>query len=178
MTIADEARDSAIHCEMVKYAYRQSKDGIVVSFVVHPNDIPAALSISHIGARFMVALVQIGDDEMPVVQPNMGSANKKGPAPTLTQGAATPAANGKRDWRDMKPSAQSAIRCGEAIFWAYLNEEHGYNVGTKDEAAEAVRDKCGIVSRKMLDDERFHAARVIWHQLDSGYVAWNALEHA
>jgi hypothetical protein len=66
MTIADEARDSALHCEMVKYALRQNKDGVVVSFVVHPNDIPAALSTSHIGSRSWWRLVQIGDDERPI----------------------------------------------------------------------------------------------------------------
>lgn len=78
----------------------------------------------------------------------------------------------------MKPSAQAAMRCGEPIFWAYLNEEHKYNVGSKDEAAEAVRDKCGVASRKFLDDHSLHAARIVWHQLDSGYIAWKALEHA
>jgi hypothetical protein len=66
MTIADEARDNALHCEMVKYAYRQTKDGVVVSFVVHPNDVPRDLSMSAIGSRWMVALVQLGDDELPI----------------------------------------------------------------------------------------------------------------
>ena len=30
----------AEHFEAKKYAYRQTKDGMVVSFVIHPDDVP------------------------------------------------------------------------------------------------------------------------------------------
>lgn len=78
----------------------------------------------------------------------------------------------------MKPSAQAAMRCDEPIFWAYLNEEHGYRITNKEEAAEAVRHLCGVTSRAHLDRDGHHASLMIWHQLSSGYIAWKALEHA
>lgn len=178
MTIADEARDNALHFEGVKAAYRQTKDGVVVSFVVHPHDVPDALATAALGSRYIVALVQVGDDEKPI-PPAEKESNPTSPIRTPARPRSdTDRAGAKRDWRDMKPSAQAAIRCGEAIFWAFMNEEHGYNIETKDEAAEAIRDKCGVISRKLLDLEQFHAHRVIWHQLDTSYLAWKALEHA
>src|SRR6185312_11557695 len=114
MTIADEARDNALHCEMVKYAYRQTKDGVVVSFVVHPNDIPAALSTSHIGARYMVALVELDDNEQPKPQPAKEPI-KSTAAPQAMASSET--GKPKRGWKDMQPAAQAGIRCDDPIFW-------------------------------------------------------------
>jgi hypothetical protein len=144
MTVADEALNNALHCEMVKYAYRQTKDGVVVSFVVHPNDVPAELSAAHIGSRYMVALVELGDDERP--------------KPT------------KKDWREMTPASQAAIRCGDKNFRDFLRSEHGLNTKDKDEAAEAIRGMCGVKSR--MDLATNHKARTLWHQIDTQYREW------
>jgi len=57
----------AEHFEAKKYAYRQSKDGMILSFVLHPNDVPKDMAISSIGTRYMVAVAEIADDETPVV---------------------------------------------------------------------------------------------------------------
>lgn len=164
----------AIHFEGIKYAYRQSKDGIVVSFVVHPQDVPAELSTSSIGARYMVALVEIDDDE----QPKAGKPKKERKAEPKPEPAHV--TKGKQNWRDMLPSAQSAIRCNEPTFWAYLHEYHTEVVPEKltdaDSCAAAVRVMCGVGSRSELNTKQ--ASRVIWQQLDSGFQAWKALEHA
>ena len=57
---------TAEHFEAKKYAYRQSKDGMILSFVLHPNDVPKDMAISSIGTRYMVAVAEIGDDEKPI----------------------------------------------------------------------------------------------------------------
>lgn len=173
MTPADKARDNAIHCEMVKYAYRQTKDGVVVSFVVHPNDVPPALSISHIGARYMVALVEIGDDEQPVVEhrreamPNPQTSNTRQldaqPQPDKPAGA-------KRDWKDLQPQQQAGIRCGEPTFTAFLKEQYGRDWREAEDAAACIRLICEVNSRVELGTDQ--RARLIWNQLDSHYQAW------
>ena len=56
----------SFHVEAKKIAYRQSKDGLVISFVVHPSDMPDALAVAPLGQRYMLALAAIGDDEKPV----------------------------------------------------------------------------------------------------------------
>jgi hypothetical protein len=55
----------SFHVEAKKIAYRQSRDGLVVSFVIHPNDMPDALAVAPLGQRYMLALAAIGDDEKP-----------------------------------------------------------------------------------------------------------------
>lgn len=60
-----DLRSVALHCEVVKYAYRQSKDGIVLSLVIHPQSVPDALAVAPLGTRYQLAMVEIGDDELP-----------------------------------------------------------------------------------------------------------------
>ena len=69
LSVTDTANSTVIaeHFEAKKYAYRQSKDGMILSFVLHPNDMPKDIAISNIGTRYMVAVVEIGDDEKPIV---------------------------------------------------------------------------------------------------------------
>ena len=175
MTIADKARDAAIHCEMKKVAYRQTKDGIVVSFVLHPHEVPAALSTSHIGARYIAALVEIGDDEQPITPAEKETKQTSSSFPA-TPSLAEPSEKAKRDWRDLQPQQQAGIRCGEPVFIAFLKEMHPKAWREFEDAAAVVRWICGVHSRVELGTDQ--KARVIWHQLDEQYGAWKALEHA
>jgi hypothetical protein len=47
--------------EAIKYAYRQTKDGFVLSFVVHPSDMTDDMATAPIGQRFMIAYGAITD---------------------------------------------------------------------------------------------------------------------
>lgn len=161
MTIADEARAYATSCEMVKYALRQTKDGIVVSFVVHPNDIPAALQISQIGSRWMAALVQIADDETPIAPPL--------PAKFIAK-------DGKRDWRELSPAQQAGIRCEEPAFSAFLREQRPDDWHESQDSSACVRLICGVSSRAYIEKDQ--RSRMIWKQLDDQFQAWKAVEHA
>ena len=158
MSPADEARANALPCEMVKYALRQTRDGIVVSFVVHPNDMPAALQTSHIGSRWMAALVQIGDNELPVQQP-------------AKDVVLHPQVKAKRQWEELQPQQQAGIRCEERAFATFLFENHKdhYREALND-PAECVRLICGVESRAELGKNQ--RARVLWHRLDDAYQAW------
>ncbi len=48
--------------EAVKISFRQSKDGYIVSFSVHPNDVPASLFTDPVGSRYSVGIVQLDTD--------------------------------------------------------------------------------------------------------------------
>ena len=58
--------DIAESFEAKKYAYRQTKDGMVLSFVLHPDDVPKEMATAPIGQRYMVACAQIDDHENPI----------------------------------------------------------------------------------------------------------------
>jgi hypothetical protein len=172
MTIADKARDAAIHCEMVKYAYRQTKDGVVVSFVLHPNDIPAALSTSHIGARYMVALVEIDDNEQPKPKPEKEKPETPPvsiPA-TLPVDTDKPLSGAKRPWEDFQPAQQAGMRSHDVRFEHFLEEEYPTRWRELQDTAECIRSICGVHSRAELNTG--HANRVLWTQLDKHFQAW------
>jgi hypothetical protein len=48
--------------EAIFYALRKTKEGIIVSFVLHPNDLSDGLTRSPIGTRVMLAVAELTDD--------------------------------------------------------------------------------------------------------------------
>lgn len=169
----------AIHCEAVKAAYRQTKDGLVVSFVIHPNDMPNALAVAPLGTRYMLALAQIGDDEQPVSPADIPSTTRKeNPTAALPVGSA-----GHHPERAMPPAGETsrsaamkeryaassemekaltraAMLPKDARFreWA-TGELHGFarhrggSIG-EDEATTFIRARCcDGASRKLIAEE-------------------------
>lgn len=169
MTIADQARNQAISLEAKKDALSQRQSGDwKVSFTVQGVDMDARLTQAPMGMRYAMVLVEIGDDEQPVTPAAKEPRAKPG------QNAPSPD-RAKRDWREVQPAAQAGIRCAEASFRAFLREVKGYgSIPDEEEGAMAVRELCGVNSRVELGTK--HAARVIWHQLDTEYQAWLAKE--
>ena len=201
MTPADLARNQAISLEAKKDALAQRQNGDwKVSFTVQGADMDPRLTQAPMGTRYAVVLVEIGDDELPVVgavAPTAGRSMAMGKrAEQGNQGGSYEVANPndqklyernaagddptprrhdreKMDWRDMQPAAQAGIRCGEPIFWKFLEERQRVSVGPEN-AASIVRFISGVKSRSELGTS--HKARVLWHQLDTEYQAWLAKE--
>lgn len=158
------------HFEAIKYALRQSKDGYVVSFVVHPDDVPDDLSKSKIGTRYMVAFAEISDDEKS--QAPVAQTEEHRPSKPVVEGS-SPSGRAKRSFHELPLSQQAALRCNDSMFRTFLAESGGYK-GALDTtmAAEDVRARCGIGSRSMLDDVRNASARHIWTQIEREYQSW------
>ena len=184
MTPADLARNAAISLEAKKDALAQRQSGDwKISFTVQGADMDARLTKAAMGTRFAMVLVEIGDDEQPVNRKEAMRTDAKhsdaGAVATSVDSRPEPnpparAKREKMDWRDMQPAAQAGLRCAEPLFRAFLREVKRYGHCDEEEAAIAVRDICGVKSRAELGT--IHAARVIWHQLDTEYLAWRALE--
>jgi hypothetical protein len=198
MTPADQAKANAMHCEAKKHAYRQTQDGVVVSFVLHPNEVPDGLATAPLGSRYVLALVQIDENELPVKQKEAPQPDQENPPSTrpaalkpesevMPNQHASPAVDSRPEpnpparakapinWREVQPAAQAAMQCDKPEFWAFLREEHGYrNTRSPDDAADAVRHFCDVESRAELSTN--HRKRVLWKQLDDQYQAWLAKE--
>jgi len=69
-------KDASYGFEAVKSVLRQSKDGIVLSLVIHPSDIPIPLLSDPIGSRYMVGMARVGDDEE-VIEPESVREGKR-----------------------------------------------------------------------------------------------------
>lgn len=160
-TPSDKALANALHCEAKKHAYRQTQDGVVVSFVLHPQEVPDGLAIAALGTRYMIALVEIGDDEFPVEKPRVAQ---------LT----APPEKERMTWQELQPSAQAAIRCNEPVFWAFLREDYSQQVNDADEAATAVRKLCDVNTRAAFNTNS--RARAKWENLDQSFGAWKMSE--
>jgi hypothetical protein len=147
MNPADLALEKAIPLEVKKDAMRQTQSGDwKITFTVQAADMDQRLTSAAMGTRFQVALVEIGDDELPKQK-------------------------GKMDWRELQPAAQAGIRCADPVFWAFLREKNAdADPTSSDGAAYWVRELCGVKSRSELGTN--HKARILWHQLDEHFQAW------
>lgn len=140
----------SVHCEARKLAYRQSKEGLVVSFVIHPNDMPDALAVAPLGQRYMLALAAIGDDEQPIETAEPGGIteikpNSAWPIPSSAS------QRGKDRYASSTPMEQALVRAcrysKDERFREWLRElwlEHGEGDEpvTVLEAEEHIRNTC------------------------------------
>ena len=51
-----------IKCDAVKIAYRQTKDGFVISLAIHPQDMDARLANADIGSQWQLTLTPLDED--------------------------------------------------------------------------------------------------------------------
>jgi hypothetical protein len=175
--IATKARAAAAHCEARKIGYRQSKEGMVVSFAIHPDEMPDSLAVACLGARYMLALVEIGDDEEPVTHAasEMPRETRVEKAPSDARIDTNNSAARERFRALGKPEqmvTKCAMLCGTAQFrlWLHNTTLDGDFFDTEEEAAIEVRYRCGIKSRSELASNDRAAA--IWQQMVTDYDVW------
>jgi hypothetical protein len=173
MTPADHARNNAISLEAKKDALSQRQSGDWrVSFTVQGIDMDTRLTQAPMGTRYVMVLVEIGENEEPAQQEVPAASRQDSPPISHPDGAARQ----KMDWRELQPAAQAGIRCADPVFIAYLKEQQPNAWRAHQDAASLVRWICGVKSRSELGTN--HLARVMWKTLDDQFQAWKALEHA
>lgn len=153
-------RDNAMHCEAKKHAFRQTQDGVVVSFVLHPQDVPPSLALASLGTRYMLALVEIGDDEQPVAgSPVSNAASSDEPAPGKPHAS----------WHKPSPAQQAGILCNDPAFTKFLLERYPDTIRNSN-ASQTVRTLCGVTSRSEI--QRGTKAALLWADIVADYRAW------
>lgn len=157
------------HFEAKKHAYRQTQDGIVISFTCHPNDVSAEMALAALGTRYMVAFSEIGDDEKPLGaevarksdEETHGVDNVAGERPAGQ-------AKDRRPFSSLPLSQQAAIRCQDVEFRFWLRDNwqigDGYIEPNSERAADFVRTFCNVDTRAKLDTETGPAER--WKYLE------------
>jgi hypothetical protein len=175
MSPADRARANAISFECKKDALQQRQSGDwKISFTVQSVDMDERITRAAMGTRFMAVLVEINDDETPVQQLAKEKPAEPRPTPQAPAVAKQRPTREQRFWKDLQPSTAAGIRCNEPTFRAFLNEQRGYQTQNQNDAAEAVREICNIVSRSELNyNDR---SKAVWQLLDSAYLAWLEME--
>ena len=74
--IGDAVKDAVLTVEVKKAFLRQNKDGYTLGFILHPSDLPDGLMRAPVGTRYQIAMVEIGDDEQPVVPEKVQTGRK------------------------------------------------------------------------------------------------------
>ena len=67
MDYENEMKRATINFEAVKLTMRQDKHGFILTLSVHPEDVPESLFRHWVGSRYQVAMVQLDDNEEPVI---------------------------------------------------------------------------------------------------------------
>lgn len=160
----------AIHFKAKKHAFRQTQDGVVVSFVIHPNDMNADFAVAPLGTRYMVAVAKIGDDGNPI-------------PPGATQGAAIGSAAADHPHPPERSAAPGGakrertlpekvgMRCADKRFQKWIAEYVGWPAAatSAEETAGAVRGWCHVKYRAEILPGTDAAAA--WLKLETQYLS-------
>lgn len=160
--------------EALKVAMRQTKDGVVISFVVQPEDFESALAMVPIGARVMVAWAEIDTDETKkggeahtVPDPNTGHDKTQPQAEPVALSGARP----KRPFSSLSLPEQAGIRCSDAAFCEFMVDTRGI---LNEDVPAHVRGYCGVNSRAELATNE--SAAKDWRNLNAEFEAWQTTQ--
>ncbi len=148
--------------EARKWGWRQTKEGIVVSFLVHPNDINAALAIAPLGTIYALGFREMPDGDQSVAPSTDAGCGSTAPAGTVNTPADAPpepaVAGGapklKRCFSELPRSAQAAMLCETPAFQPWVIDSHepwAAMPADKHTATGFVREACDVVSRREFD---------------------------
>jgi hypothetical protein len=174
--IAETARANALQVEAKKHALRQQQDGCwILTLKVHQHDMPQEIMTAAMGARYVMALVEIGDDEQPLPPHPAVAAPRPAHVPP-----APPAGENKqkRPFESMAPSQQAGMLCQDLAFQRFLTEEYHdqwLGIGWEDSghisptvrAKVLVRKLCKVNSRSDIKPDNAE-----WSALVLAYRLW------
>lgn len=164
-----------IQFEAKKHAWRQTQDGVVVSFVVHPNELHAGFAVAPLGTRYQVVVVQLGDDDRPVppgVGPTVAPSQKghEGPSRATVEGKPAPAGPLTTPGETRKEytlANRVGMTCAEPKFQEWLSRRYPGTTVNKDTVGPLVRHICGVETR--ADILPGTPAATKWHALALEY---------
>lgn len=106
-----------------KVALKQTKDGHVLTLAIHPDEIPEEILRDFVGARYMVVMVRIGDNEEPIERQPVD-----------------------------KHIAIAGMLCRDPEFWDFLYEQDLLLETNEEAATEWLKSYLNIDSRKEIKD--------------------------
>ena len=106
-----------------KIALKQTKDGYAMTLAIHPDDIPDELMRDFVGARYMVVMVRLADNEEPL---------------------------NREEFAGGQMIKKAGMLCRDPEFWKFMEHE-GLAFEMRESAvAEALCGYCDISSRAEL----------------------------
>lgn len=106
-----------------KVALKQTKDGHVLTLAIHPDDTPEEIFRDYVGARYMVVMVRIDENEQPMERQPVN-----------------------------KHISIAGMLCRDPQFWEFLFEQSLLLETNEDAATEWLKAYLNIDSRSELKD--------------------------
>lgn len=148
------------HFEAKLHGFRRTQDGVVISYVVHPEDVSASMATAILGTRYMIAFSEIGDDEKPISVREISPQT----TPFIEKVIC-------KQFGELPLSQQSALRCNDTEFQHFLNDtKQGHKNPDWTPAAE-VRFRCDVESRSEFDSN--YDKGLMWRGIEEQFQAWN-----
>jgi len=148
-------RDAAIPVECSLFIKREGKDGWVVGFAVHPDQMPEDLLRMRMGARVMLVAVEIDDNETP--------------KPTYTGKEVTFGSNTDPSTERDDAVMHAGMLCRKTSFqiWCHVPiEKTLHDLHEANEiSADFIRKHCKIRSRSQLRTNKA-ARKKFWSMVD------------
>lgn len=119
-----DIRDAAVHFEAAKIAVSQDKNGLVLKLSIHPDQVPKDLILSPLGTRYMIAAVQLGDDDTPV--------------------------KGRDKTEGERAVAAAGALCRNERFRGWMADKGYADNATPEKVADGLRQICMVSSRAEL----------------------------
>ena len=106
-----------------KVALKQTKDGHVLTLAIHPDEIPEEILRDFVGARYMVVMVRIGENEEPMERQPVN-----------------------------KHISVAGMLCRDPQFWEFLFEQGLLLETSEKDATDWLKSYLNIESRSELKD--------------------------
>lgn len=106
-----------------KVALKQTKDGHVLTLAIHPDEIPEEILRDFVGARYMVVMVRIGENEEPMERQPVN-----------------------------KHISIAGMLCRDSQFWEFLFEQGLLLETSEKDATDWLKSYLNIESRSELKD--------------------------
>lgn len=165
------------HFEARKWSYRQTKEGVVVSLLIHPNDVPAELATSALGTIYMIGFAEVDPNTGDVPTREGGKTGTKEDYSTVNPSPPSPTKSKPRKWDTLPLSQRAAMLTKDPVFWNYLEDRNLAATGCDEDVAdEALKAFCGVNSKAHI--ETFGHSERRFRSLESNFLAWKqAVQH-
>ena len=126
-----------------KIALKQTKDGIVMSLAIHPDDLPEELMRDFVGSRYMVVMVRLGDEEKPL---------------------------NRDEFAGSQMVKLSGMLCRDKDFWDYLYDDNQLFEKSEASCVDWMTSYLGVTSR--ADIKTNIEAQGLLKQINAKYKEW------
>jgi hypothetical protein len=126
-----------------KVALKQTKDGHVLTLAIHPDEIPDEILRDFVGARYMVVMVRLADDETP---------------------------HSRKDYEGAWAVKLAGMMCRDKKFQEFLYERSMAFETSEETAAEALCEYLGLESRAQLKADANAQNKL--NQLNDEFKEW------